>query len=136
LRAHRAAAEAVAEHNLAADDPALRGDDDVTRRAVHAIHLALLHHPVAAKAMFAALVAEGRRFSQTPDGATLRARLAGSRRVQRWTVLWRSITLGLLDDASTDELPTMYVDALIQLVDDPDLEGVLGRMLTELEGER
>lgn len=135
LRAHGAAADAVARRNLDDTVHATDDDDDV-RAAVHGIHGALLRHPVAAKAIVAALVAEGRKFAATPEGGALQQRLTASRRVRRATVLWRSVTLGLLDCDDGDALPRMYLDTLLQLVDSAQLEETLARLVAELGGPR
>src|SRR5580692_407187 len=51
----------------------------ILRRA----QLVLLKHPVAAQAAYAALIAEGRRFAATPEGAEWAAALAGSEELRR-----------------------------------------------------
>ncbi len=97
---------------------------DIVRRA----HRILLEHPVAAKAAYAALVRQGRAFAETPEGAELRARLAGSRRLGRASLLWRSLAMGMLDDLDPGELPATYLDNLLAAVDRADLEQLLGRL--------
>jgi hypothetical protein len=97
---------------------------DVVRRA----HRILLEHPVAAKAAYAALARQGRAFAATPEGAALRARLVRSRRLGRASLLWRSLTMGMLDELDPGELPATYLDNLLRAVDRADLEQLLGRL--------
>jgi hypothetical protein len=92
----------------------------VLRRAPDALgtilrELALLvrRHPVAMQAACRALVAEGRRFVETPEGRAWHARLAGSELVRRGRILWEASALDLLDDRGNARLPTAFVDALI-----------------------
>jgi hypothetical protein len=94
---------------------------DAIRRA----HLVLLAHPVATKSAYAALAAEGRRFARTTEGTALRAGLEGSPRLRRAALLWRSITMGLLDE-DEHALPAAYLDHLLRSVDRADLERLIG----------
>jgi hypothetical protein len=75
-----------------------------------------LQHPMAAQALFTALVAEGRRVSETPDGQRLRAALADSELVRRGRVLWERSPLALLEDAPDVVLPAGLRDALTRLL--------------------
>jgi len=131
LRLYRAVAQAVADQLVvdARDDAAVAADPsdpliDFVRRA----HRILLEHPVAAKAAYAALAAQGRSFAATRDGGELRARLVASRRLRRASLLWRSLTMGMLDDQDPGELPATYLDNLLRAVDRADLEQLLGRL--------
>jgi hypothetical protein len=138
LRLYRAAARAVAEQvavdrpRAGAGGPAGERDEliDLVRRA----HRILLEHPVAAKAAYAALARQGRVFAATPEGAELRARLARSRRLGRASLVWRSLTMGMLDDQDPGELPATYLDNLLRVIDRADLEQLLGELhLREVE---
>jgi hypothetical protein len=131
LRLYRAVAQVVAAQLVvdARDDAAVTADPsepliDFVRRA----HRILLEHPVAAKAAYAALAAQGRAYAATRDGGELRARLAGSRRLRRASLLWRSLTMGMLDDQDPGELPATYLDNLLRAVDRADLEQLLGKL--------
>ena len=131
LRLYRAVAQAVAEQLVvdARADAAVVADPgepliDFVRRA----HRILLEHPVAAKAAYAALAAQGRAYAATREGGELRARLAGSRRLRRASLLWRSLTMGMLDDQDPGELPATYLDNLLRAVDRADLEQLLGKL--------
>jgi len=131
LRLYRAVAQAVADQLVvgAGDDTADPADPaepliDIVRRA----HRILLEHPVAAKQAYAALAEQGRAFAATREGAELRARLLGSRRLRRASLVWRSLTMGMLDDQDPGELPATYLDNLLRAIDRADLEQLLGRL--------
>jgi len=140
LRLYRAAAHAVAEQlALAGPDDAVRpadaapdpgGDAEAEQLIAFArrAHRVLLEHPVAAKAAYAALAAQGRAFAATREGGELRARLVRSRRLRRASLVWRSLTMGMLDDQDPGELPATYLDNLLRAIDRRDLEQLLGRL--------
>jgi hypothetical protein len=140
LRLYRAAAHAVAEQlALAGPDDAVRpadaasdpgGDAEAEQLIAFArrAHRILLEHPVAAKAAYAALAAQGRAFAATREGGELRARLVRSRRLRRASLVWRSLTMGMLDDQDPGELPATYLDNLLRAIDRSDLEQLLGRL--------
>jgi hypothetical protein len=121
---YRSIAEAVAEQvTVDADD---EPDElvDVVRRA----HRIVLRHPVAAKSAYAALAAQGRAFAVTPEGRALRDRLVDSRRLRRASLVWRSLTMGMLDECDPSHLPATYLDNLLRAIDRPDLEQLLGML--------
>jgi hypothetical protein len=127
LKLYRATASAVSEQVMIADEDATPADDElvpVLRRA----HRALLEHPVAAKRVYTAILAQGREFARTEEGAAMRERLAASAKVRRGALLWRSLAMGMLDDEDHGELPTTYLDNLLRAVDRVDLEELLGKL--------
>lgn len=132
LDVHREGARALAEQNLsvgsASGAEGARGDsiDDLLR----VVHQGLLEHPIAARAIFAGLVSEGRRYSETHEGRALRERLARSREVHRAALLWRALTMGMLSETAEGGLPSAYLDGLTRLALDPALERVLSRAAT------
>jgi len=140
LRLYRAAAQVIADQlAIAEPDDAVRpadgapdagGDAEVERLIAIArrAHRILLEHPVAAKAAYAALAAQGRAFAATREGGELRARLVRSRRLRRASLVWRSLTMGMLDDQDPGELPATYLDNLLRAIDRSDLEQLLGRL--------
>jgi len=129
LKLYRAAALAVADQ-VVLDDPGDGVEDESDRLMgfVRRAHRILLEHPVAAKVGYAALASEGRAYAATPEGAALRDRLLRSRRVRRASLVWRSLTMGMLDEDDTAELPSTYLDNLLRAVDRADLERLLGRL--------
>jgi hypothetical protein len=154
LRLYRAAARAAADQVVidAPDEPrpdapcdgdavagppcgrrpdAAMTDADRALALVRKAHRLLLEHPVAAKHAYAALAREGRAYATTPAGAALRDRLLRSRRVRRASLVWRSLTMGMLDEDDGGELPSGYLDNLLRVVERPDLERLLGELHLE-----
>ena len=132
LQIAAASARALAEKNLAeiGQQGGTTGDEDgdALVRTLLDVHRILLEHPVAAKAAYSALAAEGRRYAQTSKGAALRERLRRSHTIQRAALLWRSVTMGLLSDDDKAPLPSTYLDNLLRAAGREDLEKLLGRL--------
>jgi len=91
----------------------LRREWDELGTILRELAVLVRRHPVAMQAVCRALVAEGRRFVETPEGHTWHARLAGSELVRRGRILWEASALDLLDDRGDARLPTAFVDALV-----------------------
>lgn len=100
-------------------------DDEVGRLVTHA-HAMLLKHPVASRAAFRALVAEGRRFAETDAGRVWKERLESSDLVERGRSVFEIASLGMLDDRPA-VLPTQFVDMIAYAVSVADLEPRLAR---------
>jgi hypothetical protein len=114
--------------------PALRPADDaeegpapdgqlsaILRRA----QLLLLKHPVAAQAAYAALIAEGRRFAATPEGAEWASALAGSEELRRSRRVWDAVGMNLLEDDPATIVPSRYLEALLGAARSADLTALL-----------
>ena len=95
---------------------------------LRALQGVLLTHPVACQAAFTALVAEGRRFAETAEGRTWRGRLLGSSLLQQARLVFDLTTLGLLDEGSTGQLPSNYLDALFMAAASGDRDAILNRV--------
>jgi hypothetical protein len=106
----------------------LREPDDALHRTLLGLQRAILRHPVAAQALFATLVAEGRRYAETPEGAAWKERLAGTDLIHRTRVVWDVTTLRMLEDDPDVLLPSAIVDALVQVARRDDLEPFLSRL--------
>ncbi len=97
--------------------------EDETIARLREVQAVLLKYPVAAQAAFAALVREGRRYADTPDGQTLKRQLAGSSVLAKARTLFEGLAGGLLaEDGAT--LPSTYIDGFLHALD-RDLENVL-----------
>jgi hypothetical protein len=104
----------------------LNEPEDELARVIWQAQVLLLKHPVAARAAFRAVAAEGRRFAETEEGARWKARLAGSELIRRGRSVWEVATLGMVDE-TTRVLPTQFVDMLSYAAGLADLEPVLAR---------
>lgn len=96
---------------------------------LRAISRLLVQHPVAVQAAFSALVAEGRRFAQTPDGQRWRAALANSELVRRGRALWEGSALNLLEDTPETVIPSAVLDAFVLALSRPDLHTRIPQLL-------
>ncbi|MCP3100723.1 hypothetical protein LZ198_17780 [Myxococcus sp. K15C18031901] len=95
------------------DVPTATSPDDTLEDLLMKAQLLVLHHPVAAQAAYAALVAEGRRFAESTEGAKWRDTLMDSPLVQRARTLWEKTTLSLLEEVPVGLLPSTLIDILV-----------------------
>ncbi len=113
--------------------------EDPLMRILEEASFALLRHPVAAQAVCAAFVAEGRRFAQTPEGREWQAALANSELVRTGTALWEGSVLNTLEDHPDTLLPSTILDAIAQAMSRRDLLAFLhelqGRIVDAAEPE-
>ncbi len=102
--------------------------DAAVEETLRAVQRALFRHPVAAQSAFRALVAEGRRYAGTPEGAELLERLRRSAAVARARLLWE--VLSVRSFAETEEgMPELFVDRLASALRVEHLEPLLARAL-------
>jgi len=92
------------------------------------LQVLLLQHPLSAQAAFTALLAEGRRFAATPEGAAWKSALAGSELVRNGRLLWDVLSLNLLEEEESTVVPSSYLEALFRAASSPDLEGLMRRL--------
>lgn len=99
--------------------------------ALGRLRRAILLHPEGARALYASLVAEGRRFARSPEGERWAKRLATSPRMRRLRLAWEVVTLSVLDGAEASAtLPTAWIDALYALAGRSDMEEALAHIPT------
>jgi hypothetical protein len=91
-------------------DDTLPGEHSELAAALQALQRALLNHPVATQAAFAALVAEGRRFAQTDEGKEWERGLLGSELLSNGRVVWEVMTQSAFTEHG-ELLPSVLVDA-------------------------
>lgn len=104
-----------------------RGEDELEALLTE-IQLAIVAHPIAAQALFRALVAEGRAFATTPEGQRWAALLTDSPLVQRGRMVWDVTTLRMLDDDPETVVPSTLVDAFVRTTAIATLEPFLSRL--------
>ncbi len=106
-------------------------DEEVPREVVetlYAIQDAILRHPMVVQAAFSALVAEGRRFAQTPEGAALRERLVRSRSSASARMIWELLTTNAFEEHPTQALPSAFVERLVQSLAIRGIEPLISRL--------
>lgn len=78
---------------------------------------AVLGNPAAARGLHNLLVAEGRRYAQSPEGARLRDALVASESVENLRRLWETVSLNVLDGpAASDAAPAAWAELLADAV--------------------
>jgi hypothetical protein len=78
---------------------------------------AVLGNPVAARGVHDLLVAEGRRFADTPAGAELRDALVASGAVENLRRVWETLSLNVLDGpASSSAAPDAWAELLADAI--------------------
>jgi hypothetical protein len=97
--------------------------------ALEAVHRAIFKYPMAIQAAFGALVAEGRRYAQTEDGAILCDRLARAREMGRARLLWDVLSLSAFTEQSEGPLPSVFADTLVRALRSRHLEPLLSKVL-------
>jgi len=106
----------------------LQPPEDACVALLRDLQAVVLKHPVAAEGAFRALVAEGRRFARTPEGARWHARLSGSELLDRVRLVFETSTLWMLEHDADGVLPSSYVDALFTAASHPAMEPLLDRL--------
>lgn len=95
------------------------------------VQRAVLKHPAAAQALFAMLVAEGKAFARTDEGRLLVQQLQRSEILRRLERVWDAASLWMLDAEPESPLPSGYLDALIMVAAQTDMEPLIERSVTE-----
>ena len=96
--------------------------------AIAHVQRAIFEHPIAAQAAFAALVAEGREFEKTPEGAAWRERLERSTLLEKAEAIWEGLTLNILEENSDTVVPSRIVDVLVKLLHERALDTILAKL--------
>ena len=97
------------------------------------VRRAVVGNPAAARGLHDLLVAEGRRYAETPDGAELRDALAGSEAVENLRRIWETVSLNVLDGpAPHNGTPSAWAELLADAVVGHGLDAsVLSRLRPE-----
>jgi hypothetical protein len=90
--------------------------------------MAMIKHPTAAQAAFSALVREGRRFAETPEGGRWLDVLGASGLMRRARWIWETTSLNMLEEDAGTIVPSTYLEALLRATDVHDLEQILSRV--------
>ena len=106
-----------------------REEEDVA--VLRSLQTLVLAHPVAAQALFSALVAEGRAFVVTPAGREWKERLSRSSLLHRARLVFETGTMWTLDDEHSGPLPSGYLDAVFMSASDGRMEEIMNRLFRE-----
>jgi hypothetical protein len=95
----------------------------------------VVQYPVLAQAVYAALVAEGRRYGRTPEGAQWAQALDRSQTVRRSRPLFEAVTANMSEDAQNAVLPSTLLQAVRELGTTTHLEAWLSQLRYGHNGE-
>jgi hypothetical protein len=112
-----------------AGSPAHAGSsEEVLLGLLRRLQLLLLKHPIVVQEAFSALVAEGRRFAGTPEGAAWRSALASSPLLQQCRRLWDALSLNIPEEDPATVVPSAYIEALFRATASSQLEELLRQL--------
>ena len=90
-------------------------DDEPLLALLRDVQRALLIHPIAGQALYSGLIAEGRRFAETEEGAAWLDALRRSPALARVGPVWEVLSAGMLEPDAGAAMPSAWVDALVAL---------------------
>ena len=96
--------------------------------ALSRVQRAIFKYPMATQAIFSALVAEGRRFAKTPEGAEWRERLRRAEQSDRARMLWEVLSLSAYTEQADGALPSLLLENLARAIKTRHLEGLLSKV--------
>jgi hypothetical protein len=98
--------------------------DDRVDEAVRRLRRVLTDHPAAARAIFHALLSEGRAYAQTAEGQELLGRLTQSEMVTRLRSVWEIVSFETADDAAPRQssLPSAAIEHFVRAALQPSSE--------------
>jgi len=114
---------AAEAHESGAGDDA----DAATLRFLRRFSAMIFKHPAATQAVYAALVAEGRRFAETEEGARLAESLARSDLVAKARMVWEVLSMSAFRE-NGDGLPSVIVDDFARAAQRDGIETILSRL--------
>ena len=85
----------------------------------------LVQNPQAVGAIVQAVVAEGYRFAESPDGQRWKGLLTRSELMQRGRLIWDSFGFGSLMDAGPTFVPSDWLELIVDGLMNADLETIL-----------
>lgn len=107
-------------------------EDEEMMAALRTLRRVVMSHPVAAQAMFSALVQEGRRYGETAEGAVWLSRLEGTPLIERVRGVWDSLTQRSLEADPDVVLPTAIMEALVRAAVHPGAEESFQQVLEDV----
>jgi len=107
-------------------------DDEEAAQLLRRLRRAIFRYPMATQAIFSALVAEGREFASTPEGAEWRQRLSFAKGTGRARMLWETLSLGTFTERAEQPLPGNLADALVRTLSRGHLEPLLAKLFEKV----
>jgi hypothetical protein len=109
----------------------LREEDEQLSEFLLGTQRFLMKHPHAAREVITGLLEEGRRFAQTPEGQRWMDALANTELVKRSLLIWEAYGLDMLLETRPSVTPSTWLDMIVAVISNPDLEGFLSMLLME-----
>ena len=109
-------------------------EDPVTELLVRARRW-VVQYPVLAQAVYAALIAEGRRYGRTAEGARWARALNQSRTMRSSRPLFEAVTTNMSEDPQNAVLPSTFLQAARELGATTHLEAWLSQLRYPPEGK-
>ena len=110
----------------------LPDDSDAIVDLLRDVQRSVMAHPEASRAMFSALVREGRMFAQTSEGRRWREQVQRLALLERALLVWQSATLWMLEEQDGAATPSALIDAFAAAAASPDRDVLLDRLFREM----
>jgi hypothetical protein len=104
-------------------------DHDSLIRILRFIQRLFVQNPRAVGAIVQAIVAEGYRFAESPDGQRWKGSLTRSELIQRGRLIWESYGFGSLLDTGPALVPSDWLELIVNGLMNADLETVLTTLI-------
>jgi hypothetical protein len=91
----------------------------------------LWRDPAAARSIIQALVSEGRRFAQTPEGRHWKAELSTSELVEKGRLIWQAFGMDSFAEGAPSMAPSEWLDLITEALRSADLEATLSTLMVE-----
>ena len=88
----------------------------------------IYRYPMVVQALFSFLVAEGRRFAETDEGARLRDRLVRSSSSTNARMIWELLTTHAFVENPVHALPSAFIERFVRLIATRGLEPLISRI--------
>ena len=92
------------------------------------VQIGLFQHPVAGQQVWSALVAEGRQFAKTDEGARWQAALSDASEMRPLRQVVEATTLHLFEEDENLVLPSAWVDLLFRALKVTDFDAFLAEL--------
>lgn len=92
----------------------------------------IVRYPFAAQALYAALLAEGRRYAVTSEGERWAQRLRHSDVVRRARAVWEATSLNVLEDDDDTLVPSKLLEALVRASSRENIEQSLRSLFADV----
>ncbi len=109
-------------------------DNDSLISVLRFIQRLLVQNPQAVGTIVQAVVAEGYRFAESPDGQRWKGLLTRSELMQRGRLIWDSYGFGSLMETTPALVPSDWLELIVSGLMNADLETVLTQLIDMREG--